>query len=171
MIPGAFAAAIGAGLLAALRFGNQSYIAGAIEACWCGFFVLLYRGQVRAALWLALLGVMLPRAVYVVAGLGPIGPALLVAGWTVLLVLWLLDKTRPRILLTAVMLITAVAAAGDVVTVITSISEWMNGTVLVFWRYNPLRTIWRQVVTPVVLTLYWFTQIRFLARLREAEHG
>ena len=137
------------------------------SAAWGGFFAMLGRAPRNAAM-LALGFAILPRAAYLAAAFSLI-PALLTACWAAFLIVlargqgtrWLARLALPLLILTALQCV------GDLVTVLSSLNEWVTGSIALFWRYNPGRTAWRQVVTPAILLIYWVTQMRFLLAVRD----
>ncbi len=168
----ALPAAIGAGLYGALQAANGAYFSGAIHAAWCGCFSLLHQGRVRQAAILAMTLAVLPRLI-LAAGARAILPGLLAGAWAAFLMVlarggssfWLARLTWPLTLLTAW------AAVQDLLTVLATFNELLNGSLALFWRYNAARTLWRHAVTPAVFLVYWLTQMRFLSEVRRSDNG
>ena len=174
-------AAIGAGLFAVLQLVNGVLFAGVVagdaalviastavpSAAWCVFFAILPRAPRTAAI-AALTFAVLPRAAYLVAAPSLV-PALLTVCWAAFLIVlargqgsrWLARLALPLLILTALQCL------GDLLTVLSSITELVTGSIILFFRYNPLRTVWRQLLTPAILTFYWVAQVRFLLAVRD----
>jgi hypothetical protein len=179
-------AAVGAGLLAILHLANAIWSTSAgvwnlattalPAAASCGFFVLLRR-RPRAGALLALLFAILPQAGAVIASwpargwVSSAAPALLTLCWAAFLSLlaegrrlqWLPPLALPLLILTGLQ------SLGDLLTILANFSELVNGSLGLFWRYNPLLTVWRQLATPAILLLYWISQMRFLLAVRTDE--
>ena len=174
-------AALGAGLFAVLQLVNGVFFAGVgtgdaalvialtavPSAAWCVFFALLPQEPRKAAM-LALIFAVGPRAAYLVAAPSMV-PVLLTVCWAVFLMFlargqgsrWLARLALPLLILTALQ------SLGDLVTILSSVNELVTGSIFLFFRYNPLRTVWRQLITPAILLFYWVTQMRFLLAVRD----
>jgi len=192
-VPGgeaAVLAAFGAGLLAVLRLvdllllGGGETVGVAVTfaatvlpaAASCGFFAMLRRRQ-RVAAAVALALAILPQAVFAIASVpgrgwgGSAVPGLLTLCWAIFLVVLVSGRgiARLAILALPLLILTALQSLGDLLTVVTSFNELVTGSLALFWRYSPLRTLWHQVATPAVLLLYWVSQMRFLLAVRADE--
>ena len=173
-------AVIGAGLFAVLQLVNGVFFAGVEaddvalviassavpSAAWCVFFAILPRAPRTAAI-MALTVAILPRAVYLAAAPSLV-PKLLTVCWAAFLIVltrgqsrWLAKLALPLLILTALQCL------GDLLIVLSSITELVTGSIILFFRYNPLRTVWRQLLTPAILLFYWVTQMRFLLAVRD----
>jgi len=117
---------------------------------------------------IALIFAIVPRAVYAGATLSAV-PALLTLCWAAFLIVlvrqrglqWLTRLALPLLILTAL------ECLSDILLVLGSVNELVTGSIALFWRYNPGRTVWRQLITPAILSFYWVTQIRFLLAVRD----
>ena len=181
-------AAIGVGMLAVLQLVNIAFfgtlhgrdallaIGGTAlpSAGWCFSFWMIHRGRLRSAAILALLAAILPRALYLAASWANgvwttwAVPSLLTLGWGIFLMTLLRGNSRLLAALALpLVILTALQALGDLFTILTSFNELVTGSLALFWRYNPARTVWRQLATPAILLFYLVSQTRFLLAVRD----
>lgn len=143
---------------------------------WAGFFFIVHRGvrgkasSARIAAWITLVFAVLLEAVVVsirfqrsVNYWTPFGNALglsgwlLRLGWTVFLIAFALapesSRTRPIALLLAIF--SAPSALGAAYNAFNSGIGFLFGDI-------PMQAMWRALITPVIRTIYWLSQILFL---------
>lgn len=166
--------------MAALELVNGAFLSGVAPrdavlvtaatagpaAAWCVFFSMFPRMPRKAAI-LALVFAILPRAVYLALAPSTV-PALLTLCWAAFLVGLVREQLGwlPALAL-PLLLLTALQSLGDLITILGSLNELVTGSIALFWRYNPLRTVWRQLATPAILLFYWLSQMRFLLAVRD----
>jgi hypothetical protein len=143
---------------------------------WAGFFIILYwsPASAKTTAWIALVfAVMLEALVaYIrfqqsVSYWTPFGNALSLSGWllrlgwSVFLISFALDPSHaPDNLLTRrVALVLAIVSAPSALS--AAFSVFNNGIGFVFDDI-PGQAFWRVLITPVIRTIYWLSQILFL---------
>ncbi len=147
---------------------------------WTGFFFIVYRSvhrnafSVRTAAWIALAFAVLLEAVVVsirfqraVNYWTPFGNALsllgwlLRLGWAVFLIAFALapehvpERSRTR----QIALLLAILSAPSALS--AAYNLFNNGIGFLFGDI-PMQALWRALITPVIRTIYWLSQILFL---------
>jgi hypothetical protein len=139
---------------------------------WAGFFYAIHRNPsaARAATWIALVFAVLLEAAVVsirfqwsVHYWTPFGNALslwgwlLRLGWAVFLIAFALapDNSRTR----QIALLLAILSAPSALS--AAYSAFNNGIGFLFGDI-PRQALWRALITPVIRTIYWLSQILFL---------
>jgi hypothetical protein len=143
---------------------------------WAGYFFALYRdaSSARTAAWIVLVFAVLLEAVVVsirfqrsVNYWTPFGNALSLSGWllrlgwAVFLIAFALtpehapDSSRTR----QIALLLAILSAPSALS--AAYSAFNNGIGFLFGDI-PRQALWRALITPVIRTIYWLSQILFL---------
>lgn len=141
---------------------------------WAGFFFAVYRSpsSARIAAWITLACAVLLEAVvaYIrfqqsVSYWTPFGNALSLAGWllrlgwAVFLIVFALSPDAPDKRTRQVALVLAILSASSALG--AAFDAW-NGWIGFFLDDIPRQASWRALITPVIRTVYWLSQILFL---------
>ena len=69
----------------------------------------------------------------------------------------------------SLILLTALASVGDLLTVLMTVNSLVSGSLALSFRNNLTAAVWRNIVTPLVIVFYWISQVRFLQTVRANE--
>jgi len=142
------------------------------SAVWAAFFFVVYRSSsyARVSAWITLAFAVILEAVVVciryqqsVSYWTPFGNAtslsgwMLRIGWTVFLISFALAPHRSRT--RQIALVVAIVAAPSALS--TAYGAFNNGIGFLFDDL-PRQALWRALLTPVIRTAYWVSQILFL---------
>ena len=141
-------------------------------AVWAAFFFVVYQrsSHARSVTWLTLIFAVILEAVVAciryqqsVSYWTPFGNALSLSGWllrigwTVFLISFALAPHHPRT--RQIALVVAIIAAPSALS--TAYGAFNNGIGFLFDDL-PRQALYRALITPVILTVYWVSQILFL---------
>jgi hypothetical protein len=150
---------------------------------WTVFFAVFYRDQcgwsspisLRSAAVLTLTLGIVPNALLLAVRLSAIiaikwtGVLLFVlswaklGAWAVFLFHFAFGITKPPLATMATLLVglTAAGSLTDAYEAVYMIRSVVNGTVAVFWNYNPVSSVWRFFIAPMIPVFYAAAQIMF----------
>jgi len=138
---------------------------------WAGFFFAVHRSSaLRAAAWIALVLAVILEAVIAFVRFQqsvnywtPLGNALSLSGW-LLRIGWavfliLFARIPGQIWTRRIALLLAILSAPSALS--SAYSAFNNGIGFLFDEM-PRQALWRALITPVIRTIYWLSQILFL---------